>query len=170
MIISIVGLPGVGKTTFGRLLAQSLRFDFVDLDQAIEAHERAAIADIFSTHGEGYFRSQEKNMLKLMLEKNNLVLATGGGTPAYFDNMNLMKQHGVVIYLQDNLESIVNRLKKDQSNRPLFLGLNEHQLSTKLDTLFKKRISHYRQSHIITGFEASTSIQLFTNRLDLFTK
>src|SRR5436853_6290275 len=95
--VFLIGFMGSGKTFLGKQLAQLLNYEFIDLDEWIEQREKKSIAEIFSEDGEEYFRKKESQQLKLLAEKNNAVIATGGGTPCFHDNMKWMNDHGFTI-------------------------------------------------------------------------
>ena len=143
----LVGLPGVGKSTIGRLLAEKLNQTFIDLDLDIEKSTGLTIPEIFEYRGEEYFREVEKLALERTFEYSQTIVATGGGTPCFFDNMEQMKEHGKVIYLQSTLEQILNNLKKEEGeSRPL---LAKNLSEQKIKNLLSEREKQYLQSHEI---------------------
>ena len=105
--IYMLGMPSSGKSTLGRQLAKELNYDFIDLDKRIEVIEGKRIPEIFSIEGEEYFRKVESEQLRKIPSDNKLVIATGGGTPCFNDNMAFIKSSGISIFLDvapDNLE------------------------------------------------------------------
>ena len=121
MRIALVGYMGSGKSTIGKLLAAHLRLPFVDLDSAIEQQEQLSIADLFRMKGEDYFRSCEANVLRALLSDTPaFVMATGGGTPCFFDNMKLLNEQSSTIYLNCDATAIHERIASSQQKRPLF--------------------------------------------------
>ena len=145
--IFLVGLPGAGKTTLGMELAVHLGRQFVDLDQEIEKDLKQSIRKIFSEQGEAFFRQQEyQHLHKIITEVPEFVLATGGGTPCFFDNMEQMNQLGSTIFINTPISQIKQRLQQD-SIRPLMQ-------SNTLESLMEKRISWYQKAeHTITNLE-----------------
>ena len=143
--IFLIGLPGVGKTTYGKLLAQKLGLDFLDLDHQIETNIKKSIPEIFEQYGETFFREKERDRLRFLVRNtSDFVLATGGGTPCFFDNITLMNTVGTTIYLNFLMSQIVNHLSKDHS-RPL---LQKHSL----ETLYHKRKYDYEKAkHHVTS-------------------
>lgn len=141
----MVGLPGTGKTTLGMELAVYLGLPFVDLDQEIEKNTRQKIRSIFQEKGESYFRQLEYFHLRRVInEIPEFVLATGGGTPCFFDNMHLMKDEGTTVFINTPIHQIKQRLQQD-AVRPLM------QTNT-LEHLLKERKKWYEQAHsTITG-------------------
>jgi shikimate kinase len=85
--IYLLGMMGVGKSTLGKQLARQLHYSFIDLDKSIEKEEGKSIPDIFAQLGEGYFRKVERQMLLKTAERNHIVVAVGGGTPCFYENM-----------------------------------------------------------------------------------
>lgn len=155
--IFLIGLPGSGKTTLGKQLAEKLKFAFIDLDSEIEKEEGKTVQEIFAETTENYFRELEAKKLKsLCEEKMDFVLATGGGTPSFFDNMALMNQSGQTIFLDASTPEIIARLSKtDLATRPLFSKLNPEQLRNKIDSLRSLRISFYNQAGMVISSNAT---------------
>ncbi|MFT5157791.1 MAG: shikimate kinase [Bacteroidia bacterium] len=173
-LICLVGLPGVGKTTVGKDLANALKYQFIDLDAKIEQTQGMSIKELFEKHGEDGFRSLEHIVLKAVLssleENSGTVLSCGGGTPCFQNNMALLKIGGVVVYLEEDLHTIALHLEESNAKkveRPMFKGLKTAMI---LHELWLERRSIYEQSHVITGIASVYNSHLFTNRLDLFTK
>lgn len=128
MKLVLIGFMGSGKTTVGQLLAQKLESEVIDLDVEICQQEEKSINEIFATHGEQYFRQVEHDLLVTNMNKDNVILATGGGTPLREDNARqLMNASVPVILLQASPEVTYQRLKGD-SSRPLAKGLNVSEL------------------------------------------
>ncbi|WP_436515022.1 shikimate kinase [Ekhidna sp. To15] len=145
--IFLIGLPGSGKTTMGLDLAVHLGLQFVDLDQDIERDEGLPITEIFEKKGEAHFRQLEKFHLdKIVEELDSFVMATGGGTPCFFNNLETMQQTGITIYLDTPIEKIEERLRLD-STRPL-MKVNS------LTELLEKRKGWYNQAdHTIREYK-----------------
>lgn len=116
--IYLVGFMAAGKTTVAARLAEKLHWRFEDIDLLIEARERQTVADIFSRQGEAYFRSVEREMLKLVLPLRHAVIATGGGTFADPDNRAAIQLDGVSVWLDVPLEHLIARVPTD-GRRPL---------------------------------------------------
>ena len=159
--IFLVGMPGSGKSTLGIELASNLGLEFLDLDNEIEKYHGSNIKEIFTNEGEDNFRSLDKLQLeKSLYEFPAFVMATGGGTPCFFDNLELMKASGLVVFLEVPSETLNYRLTKGEGiqNRPL---LNTVKEGTVLDELKKKlmiRRPYYLKAHItIEGDEISVS-------------
>ena len=120
--LSLVGLPGVGKTTLGRELAAHFNRPFLDLDAAIEARTGRSVREIFAAEGETGFREAEAAVLREVLGRSGppLVLATGGGTPCFHGNMELLNQAGPTLWLDVPVDVLAARLPPDEvAKRPL---------------------------------------------------
>lgn len=134
-------MPGSGKSTVSRLLAEKLELDFYDLDAEIEAASGKTIAEIF-TEGEEVFRKLEAaTLLKSITNKKSFVMATGGGTPCFFDGMKVMNESGITIYLDTPIDVLIARTKKKQ-HRPL---LKENP-ATAIRELLSNRQNCYSQA------------------------
>ncbi len=149
MLIFLIGFMGSGKTTAGRMLAESLQYSFADLDQLIEEREGVAITGIFARQGEDYFRRAEAEVLDSLVGRERLVVACGGGTACFHDNMQKMKSAGITIYLKVSPALLAGRLSTQHSTRPLVAGLQGDRLKNHIRKLLSGRESWYRQSDII---------------------
>ena len=131
MNIVLLGYMGCGKSTIGRRLAERLKLRFFDLDELIEEQEGQQISELFASKGELYFRKTEAEVLRsFVAEKDNFVLALGGGTPCYANNMDfLLEQHLKTVYLKVQLKTLVERLRDQKEQRPLISSLNESELT-----------------------------------------
>lgn len=116
--IVLLGFMGTGKTAVGKILAQKLSLKFVDLDNLIEEEMGMSISDIFFNFGEPYFRDLEKEMVRRISFKKNLVIATGGGVVLDDENMENLRRHGILITLMASVEEIYRRISQTK-NRPL---------------------------------------------------
>jgi shikimate kinase len=152
-IFFLVGMPGVGKTTCGKRWAKQFQIDFIDLDTYIATKEGQTIAQIFESKGEAQFRILEHFYLKEIISKplTSLIVACGGGTPCYRNNMTLMKANGTVIYLKKSIATVTQQILNDANNpRPLLLGYDTPDaLHLYLESLYEKRILVYQQSDSI---------------------
>ncbi len=148
MRIYLTGFMGSGKTTVGRKLAKCLNFRFIDLDKAIEQSQQMFISHIFKQFGEEQFRQWEtEELMRLSLEKN-IVISTGGGTPCFNDNMQVMNQTGLTIYLYMSPAALFSRLKKAKMPRPLIDGKSPDELNQFIVDLMAIREPYYKQSEM----------------------
>lgn len=133
MLIFLVGMPAAGKTTLGRKLALDTKMPFFDTDESIEQAHNTSISELFERVGEEAFRAIEREVLLQLIEKQSAaIVATGGGLPCFFDNMDKMNEAGKTIYVNTTQKNIVQRLLRDK-NRPLvqkILKKAENELTT----------------------------------------
>ncbi|MDE6028274.1 MAG: shikimate kinase [Muribaculaceae bacterium] len=147
-IIFIMGYMASGKTTFGRSLARSLGWDFIDLDFYIEQRFRKSVREIFADEGEEGFRRKESAMLREAGEFENVVVSCGGGTPCFFDNMDFMLARGETVFLDTEPECIVRRLVINNSRRPLMAGKSEEEIRKEVEKGLKARAPFYSKARI----------------------
>ncbi len=147
MLIYLIGMPACGKTTWGQSLAKLLDFDFIDTDAWIEQRHQQSVKDLFAL-GEDVFRKKEQQAIMEIASSNktnNVVVATGGGLPCFFDNIEVLKNSGYVIYLERTVEELLQHLENDDNKRPL---LNKSvSLRAKLQQQLQEREIFYKQSH-----------------------
>ncbi|MBA2407591.1 MAG: AAA family ATPase [Chitinophagales bacterium] len=144
--IFLIGFMGSGKSTVGKQLASLLNYEFIDLDDLIERNEQSTINDIFIMKGEEYFRTKESFYLKSLDPIMNAVVATGGGTPCFSDNMKWMNEQGITVYLKANISVLSARLNKESDHRPLLKNINENNLPDFITAKLKERERYYLQS------------------------
>jgi shikimate kinase len=146
-VVFLIGPMGCGKSTVGKILAADLKYSFSDSDEEIEILKSMSIQDIFRKYGEGHFRLLEHGYLHTISDQQQKVIATGGGMPCFYENIALMKNKGLVIYLELPLEVMFTRLQKEVAKRPLLIA-NEDWRTT-LAQLFEARKSFYHQAHYV---------------------
>ncbi len=145
-----------GKTVVGRSLARSLDWSFVDLDAVIEAGEGHAVQDIFARHGEGYFREREKAALGGVLEGAEQVIALGGGAVVDPDNLRLLKQRSLLIWLKVSPRTVLGRVG-ESDDRPLLRGPDRLQ---RIEELSAQRESIYAEADIAVDTDGLTVDQV----------
>jgi shikimate kinase len=146
MRIYLIGLMGSGKTTIGKKLAKKLNYQFVDLDDLIEVKIKMSIADYFATAGEEKFRIVEQETLRETFQLENTVIATGGGTPCFFSNIDEINQNGLSCYLRADAGVLADRLKNAKEHRPLVKNISSQEaLKQHLDGMIKAREPFYTQ-------------------------
>lgn len=143
----LTGFPGSGKTHLGSIWAAKNGLVFYDLDELIEEEERKSVAEIFAAYGEGYFRELEAAMLRNTDRFENCIIATGGGTPCFFDNMQWMLRYGTTIFLDQSEEAIFSNLKNNAGLRPLITATDDEGLRNFIRTEREKRLPFYTQSN-----------------------
>jgi shikimate kinase len=150
--IFLVGFMGSGKSYIGKKLAENLKCPFYETDALLENKLNASIQDIFSKHGEAYFRTEESNILKIIPHSGLSIISTGGGTPCFFDNMEIMNHRGLTIFIQADIEILFNRLWEEKDKRPLLNDiLSTTELRLKIEELLEKRIEFYEKATIKIG-------------------
>ncbi len=149
MKIFLIGFMGAGKSHWGRLLGQKLSFPFFDLDEMVAEQAGKSIPEIFETEGEEHFRMREKDVLHLVTESHeSFVMACGGGSPCYFNNIEYMQQSGITVWINTPLELLFQRLAKEKDKRPLIKDLSEEQLHGFISKKFADRKIYYEQADI----------------------
>lgn len=140
---------GSGKTTLGSAVSKLSGATFIDLDSAIQQRIGCTISDFFEQHGEEAFRRIERYVLTDLIGApydKPVIIACGGGTPCYTDNMEIMNQHGSTIFLHADTEVIVRRLLEEQNSRPLIAGKTENELREFVDRSLAQRMPYYSKS------------------------
>ena len=156
MKIFLIGLPGSGKTTMGRAIATAMSLPFVDLDTEIERREGRLIREIFKQKSEDYFRILEANELASWCDSDkSFVMATGGGAPCFFHNMELINKAGVSIFLDIPADEVARRIKKTNVEERPLLAAGAGTLKDNIETMRANRLSFYKQAKLIFGQDAT---------------
>lgn len=152
MLIFLIGFMGSGKTTLGRPLALRLGYGFLDLDKAIEEGEGATVGEIFSGRGEAYFRTLERKYLQsIILHGGDRVVSTGGGTPCFNANMELMNANGVTVYLKLSPGMLADRLMAARVCRPLLADKSPEELLQYIADTLAVREEHYERANVVVA-------------------
>lgn len=156
MLIFLLGIMCSGKTTTGRKLARELNYSFFDIDENIEKEQGKSIGEIIEKKGDDFFRKIERRKLKETFKKKNTVVSTGGGTPCYFDNIDLMNKKGITVFMNPGEEIIFNRWKLLKDSRPLLKKIPTVELQPTLHRLLTFRAESYGAAKImVNGKEAN---------------
>ncbi len=147
--IFLIGFMGSGKTHWGRIWSADSGIPFFDLDVRIEKAFKITITAIFEKKGEVKFRELERLHLMKFQRKKNFILACGGGTPCFSDNMKWMKSQGMVFYLKASPTQIINHIVHETSHRPLLSDINPAELSTFIENKLIEREPYYSQADVI---------------------
>ena len=139
----LVGFMGSGKTHWGKIWAEAYGLNFIDLDEVIEKNEGKNIAAIFENNGEAWFRQIEALTLRSFAGAANTIIACGGGTPCFLNNMQWMNEHGTTIYLSSDSSEILKRVLPKQEERPLLSKMSEVELLSFIEQKLKERESFY---------------------------
>jgi shikimate kinase len=141
-----------GKSNLGQILAEKLGYGFVDLDYLFEERFRIGVLDFFEKYDEKGFRRIEQSLLHESTGMDDTVISTGGGTPCFFDNMEVIKKAGLSVYLRWDVPPLVARLMQVKRKRPLLKDIPSREMEARVTEQLQEREIFYRQADII--FEA----------------
>lgn len=144
--IFLIGFMGSGKSTLAEALARATKLEYIDLDTSIERRFHANIRDIFANEGEAGFREIERKMLREVSQFEDVIIACGGGTPCFFDNIDLMNRSGLTVFLQASHQRLLERLKLGRTRRPLIASMTDEQLSQYIADALSARMPHYSRA------------------------
>jgi len=149
----LIGMPYVGKSHWGKLLATHYSVPFTDLDDLIEQTSGRTITEIFSQSDEDAFRALEHQCLNNLVTADTTpqIVACGGGTPCFFNNIDIMKQHGTVVWLDAPIPYLLKNAASDTATRPLIATAGDPE--TRLKQLLQEREPYYSQAHHILQVE-----------------
>lgn len=152
MKVFLIGMMGSGKSFWKQRLSAKLKTGGYDLDSIIESVEELSVSELFAEGGEASFRKREAKLLRWFGEKKSFVLATGGGTPCFHQNMEWMNQQGITIWLDEPVEVLVERLLPEMDQRPLLKNCTSDELESFIQKKLKERSHYYSQAKIrLTG-------------------
>jgi shikimate kinase len=154
MRIYLTGYMGSGKSTIGKKLANKLGFLFIDLDSLIENKYRITIPDIFNRYDEDAFRLVEHQTLQETFTYSNAIISTGGGTPCFYNNMELINQNGLSVYIQMRERSLYDRLINSKKKRPLLDDKSPEQIMAHIKKQMTEREPYYLQSKLVIKGES----------------
>lgn len=146
--VFLIGYMGSGKSTLGRTVARLTGMDVIDLDQYIEGRFHQSVSDLFAQRGEDGFRKIESAMLAEVAEFEDVIIACGGGTPCFGNNMDLMNSRGTTVWLNTNLTELHTRLCRGRHKRPLIAGMNDQELLEYIEQSTAKRYPYYSRAQI----------------------
>ncbi len=144
--IFLIGYMGCGKSTLGRNLSRLTGLRFIDLDNYIETRFHARVKDIFAERGETGFRLLEQKMLREVGEFCDVIVACGGGTPCFFDNMEYMNGAGTTVLLDTSLDKLHTRLMRGRHKRPLIADKGDEELREFIVKALAERMPHYSKA------------------------
>jgi shikimate kinase len=147
--IFLIGFMGCGKSKLGKATALKLEVSFLDLDTLIETINHQSIPQLFENLGEEGFRIKEKEALQQSVMANNAIIATGGGAPCFFDNMDWMNNNGVTIFIDTPVNVLADRLINAKVERPLVKGKSYEELLDFIATKLNERRPFYEQAQIV---------------------
>jgi shikimate kinase len=157
MKIFLIGFMGSGKSTMGKKLALKLGYPFIDIDKVIENRINMSITEYFQKNGEDSFRELESSILKTTQLPENSIIATGGGAPCFFDNLQWMNENGTTIYLSLSPKALAKRLESATEQRPVLQNLKGEKLEEFIAEKLYLREKFYKQAEIIVkGIDQTT--------------
>ena len=147
--IFLIGFMGCGKTATGRRLAQKIGWQWFDTDKYIEHRYRKNLSELFEEIGEEKYREIEHKILLELADFENVVISCGGGLPCFNNNLEIMKNAGTTIYLEETPENLFERLKKAKVERILLKNKTETELKNFIFETLPKRENFYKQADFI---------------------
>ncbi len=149
---------GAGKTTLGKKLARKLGYSFYDIDKAFEHKYKTSVDLFFHKYGEEVFRQLEHELLVSTFRFTNTVISTGGGTPCFYNSMELINKNGISLYIKLSPEALYRRLTEAKKRRPLVAKKNEDELKQFIKDKLKEREEYYLQAQYqISGISVNTN-------------
>lgn len=152
--IFLIGYMGSGKTTLGKAYARAMQLQFIDLDWYIEERFHKTVQELFEERKEDGFREIERNMLHEVAEFEEVIIACGGGTPCFFDNMEYMNGKGETVFLDASPEVLFRRLKIAKSKRPLLMDKSDEELMDVIQNALRIRVPFYSQAKYVFNAES----------------
>ena len=162
--VVLIGYMGSGKSVLSKKLSEKIGIPFVELDEMIEKRCDLSIERIFATKGELFFRKLEHQLFVELLENDeDIIISTGGGTPCYFNNHELLQKEDVVsIYLKASIETLYSRLVDEKQKRPLIAHLNDEESKEFIAKHLFDRSFYYNQANfkvIVDGKSIETIVE-----------
>lgn len=172
--IFLIGYMGCGKSTLGRALSKATGWQFIDLDNYIEGRYHKTVNEIFAEKGEEGFRTLEKNMLHEVALFENVIIACGGGTPCFYDNMEFMNAHGTTVFLNADIEKLHTRLMRGRHKRPLIANKSDEELREFILAALDKRMKFYSMAKAVftsdlldTRSQIDDTVELFLQQFEI---
>jgi len=162
--IILTGFMGTGKTAVGKELSRLLNMRLVDVDSEIEENRKMKITDIFKNFGEPYFRDVETEMIRKLARTKNTVISTGGGAVLREENMEALRETGVIFCLYADPETIISRTGGSK-DRPL---LNVEDPLAKINELLRTRMPFYEKAGIVIDTNGKTPLEVAEEIADIF--
>ena len=144
--IFLIGYMGAGKTTLGRVLSKEMGLQFIDLDIFIEGRQHKSVSQIFADIGEDGFRQLERRALEEVSQYEDVVIALGGGTPCFFDNMETVNAAGTSIWLKPSEEVLLRRLIAGKAKRPILAQKSDDELLEFIRLQMERRSPFYSRA------------------------
>ncbi|EJL72891.1 shikimate kinase [Chryseobacterium populi] len=155
MIISLVGYMGSGKTHVSKILSEKINFKLIDLDKEISRRNKLTIPEIFEKKGEIYFRKLEREILEeILATQENLILSLGGGTPVYYNNMEIINHNSKSVFLRASVATLSERLSKQKEKRPLIANVPDENLPEFIAKHLFERNEFYSKAQFIVSTDS----------------
>lgn len=151
--VFLIGFMGSGKTTIGKFIARDMGWKFIDMDDYFVQMKGCSVKEFFAREGEEAFRKSEREIVKELCIKENVVIATGGGAPCYYDNIDIMNRAGLTIYISVEPAILAKRLSKAKAERPLIAEKDDSELLNYISAKLAEREPFYRKARMITDGE-----------------
>ncbi|OVE54572.1 shikimate kinase [Chryseobacterium mucoviscidosis] len=149
MIISLVGYMGSGKSHISKILSDKLNFKLIDLDKEISKRNKMTIPEIFDKKGEIYFRKLERETLEeILASEKNTILSLGGGTPVYYNNMEIINHNSKSVFLRASVATLAERLSKQKEKRPLIANITDENLAEFIAKHLFERNDFYNKAQV----------------------
>ena len=167
-VIYLIGFSTSGKSTLGKIIAEKLNYQFIDLDEAISQQQGKSINALFDEFGEEGFRKIEQQLLVNTLFLTETVIACGGGTPCYSDNIDFLLRNGTVIYFEVDEAILLERMVNNTAERPLFKGKTKEEIAIHIANLLNVRKEFYERANITikNNNEKESAITAVLNALE----
>lgn len=172
--VFLVGYMGCGKSTLGRAVAKASGLRFIDLDLYIEGRYHRSVSQLFAERGEEGFRMIERNIIREVADFEDVIVACGGGTPCFFDNMRHMNACGLTVFLDTSVHVLFDRLKKGRFKRPLIAGKSDEELLRFISEALEARMPHYGEAAAVfpsddleSAKAIESSVKKFLDRFDI---
>ena len=168
--VFLIGYMGCGKTTLGKALARCLKLKYLDLDEYVEEHQGMTVVEIFDKMGEKRFREMEQAALREVAAMTGVIVGCGGGTPCHGDNMTLMNQAGITVWLTTSAERITSRLllPEQKCKRPKINTLPDDEIHPLVEQELQARTPYYNQCQLqfdSTDIETAQATERTARRL-----
>ncbi|WDF48127.1 shikimate kinase [Chryseobacterium sp. KACC 21268] len=161
MIISLLGYMGSGKSHISKNLSQKINFKLIDLDQKISEEHQQTIPEIFEKRGEIYFRKEEKRILEeILTTEENLVLSLGGGTPVYYENMEIINEKSKSFFLRASVNTLTKRVLLQKNTRPLIAKLEDSDVPEFIAKHLFERNLYYSKAHFTIDTDSKNAAEV----------
>lgn len=161
-VIFLIGFMGSGKSYWGNIWSQQSGLPFFDLDAVIEQQQQKTIIKIFEENGETFFRNLETAALHSFTSNQNCIIACGGGTPCFNNNMQWMNEHGVTVYLKAAPAEIITRVTGEQDKRPVIRNIPQQELHAFVEKKLAEREPFYTQAKYVLPVSSLTNSTITT--------